>query len=162
MINSLRICQISDVELEDILQTHLVRLIKLMQNTLPLRRGSNRQGSIVPLVAILLPLFIALIAFAVDYGVIVVSRHELQNAADNASIGTLQTLSSSSRGDADLAAFDILSSNLFHGRPVEFDMQQDVQYGTWDADSRTFTQVDRDGNVAATGDTSGDSIPVVV
>ena len=130
-----------------------------MPNQTALKKSSNRKGSIVPLIAILLPVFMALIAFAVDYGVIVVSRHELQNAADNASIGTLQTLSSSHRSEADLAAFDILSSNLLHGRSIEFDMQQDVQYGTWDAESRTFTQIERDGSVAAQGDTSGDTIP---
>jgi len=71
------------------------------------KNSCDRQGSVVPLVALMLPLFIALIAFAVDYGVIVVAQHELQNAADNASIGTLQTLSSSNREDADLAALSV-------------------------------------------------------
>ena len=130
-----------------------------MSNKTTSKTRKNRQGSVVPLVAILLPLFIALIAFAVDYGVIVVSRHDLQNAADAASIGTLQTLNSPNRDEADLAAFEILSASLLHGRSIEFDMQQDVHYGTWDADTRTFTQVDRDGTVAPKGDTSGDTIP---
>ena len=130
-----------------------------MPNKRQIKKNSYRKGSVVPLFAILLPLFIALIAFAVDYGVIVVSRAELQNAADSASIGTLQTLSSSNRDDADLAAFNIISSNLLHGRPIEFDMQQDVEYGNWDADSRTFTLVDREGTVAPKGDTTGDTIP---
>ena len=118
----------------------------------------NRQGAVVPLVALLLPLFIALIAFAVDYGVIIVSRHELQNAADAASIATLQTLVSD-QDDADLAAFETLTANLLNGRSITFDMQQDIHYGTWDSESRVFTQIDRDGTVAPTGDTSGTTIP---
>ena len=122
-------------------------------------KNDCRRGAIIPFVAILLPLFIAFIAFAIDFGVIVISKHQLQNAADSASIGTLQTLVSSHGEEADLAAFDVLSSNLLFGRPIEFDMQQDVQYGTWDADTRTFTQVQRDGTVAAKGDTSGSTIP---
>ena len=129
-----------------------------MSNKITSKPRKNRKGSIVPLTAILLPLFIALIAFAVDYGVIVVSRHDLQNAADAASIGTLQTLTTN-REEADLAAFEILSANLLNNRPIEFDMQQDVHYGTWDSETRTFTQIDRDGTVAAVGDTSGDTIP---
>ena len=129
-----------------------------MSNRITRQNPSNRRGAIVPLVAVLLPVFVALIAFAIDYGVIIVSRHELQNAADSASIATLQTLMKS-HDDADLAAFTTLTANRLHGRSIAFDMQQDVQYGTWDADTRVFTEISRDGTVASTGDTTGDTIP---
>ena len=118
----------------------------------------DRKGSVVVLVAILLPLFIALIAFAVDYGVIVVSRHELQNAADAASISTLETLVRN-HDDADLAAFETLSASRLHGRSITFDMQQDVHYGSWNSETREFTETERNGTVASTGDTTGATIP---
>ena len=121
-------------------------------------KRKNRQGTVVPLIAVMLPLFIALIAFAVDYGVIVISRHELQNAADAASIATLQTLLAN-HDEADLAAYTTLTANLFHGKPIVFDMQLDVHYGTWDSETRQFTQIDRTQTVASTGDTSGSTIP---
>ena len=129
-----------------------------MTNQTTNQRFNSRRGVIVPFIAILLPLFVVLIAFAVDYGSIVVSRHELQNAADNASIGALQTLVSS-HDDADLAAFEILSASLLRGSSITFDMQQDVSYGTWDSDNRVFTEIDREGTVASKGDTSGETIP---
>ena len=129
-----------------------------MTNQTTNRRCNRRRGAIIPFIAILLPLFVVLIAFAIDYGAIVVSRHELQNAADNASLGALQTLVSS-HDDADLAAFEILSASLLRGSSITFDMQQDVHYGTWDSDTRVFTEIDRENTVASKGDTSGDTIP---
>ena len=130
----------------------------MQNNTKNPKHNKSRAGAIVPFVAILLPIFIALIAFAVDYGVIVVARHELQNAADAASIAAIETLFQSPES-ADLAAFETLTANQLHGRPVEFDMRQDVQYGVWDSTARTFTEIPRNGNVAPRGDVSGATIP---
>lgn len=118
----------------------------------------TRTGSIVILVSLLMPLIIALVAFSVDYGVIVVARQELQNAADAAATATLRTLNSDS-DFADLAAFETLTANRLLGNPIDFDMERDVHYGTWDNETMTFTQIPRDGNVSGATDVSGNSIP---
>ena len=118
----------------------------------------NRAGSIVILVSLLIPLVIALVAFAVDYGVIIVARQELQNAADAAATATLQTLNSD-HDSADLAAFETLTANLLLGSPIDFDMERDVHYGSWDADSQTFTPIQRAQSVSGPSDVSGASIP---
>ena len=117
----------------------------------------TRAGSIVILVALLLPMIIALVAFAVDYGVIVVARQELQNAADAAATATLETLASDP-DLADLAAFETITANSLLGSPIDFDMERTVHYGNWDADTMTFVEIPRDGGVSA-ADFSGSSIP---
>ncbi len=49
-------------------------------------RMARRPGAIVPLVAISMPVFLALVAFMVDTGNIVVTMTELQNAADSSAL----------------------------------------------------------------------------
>ena len=118
-----------------------------------------RTGTIVALVALLLPVFIAFIAFAVDYGVILVAKLELQNAADAAAVSTLQALQSSSKQFADQTAFETITHNQMLGAPIEFDMEQSVEYGNWDEDSMSFTPIPRQGSPSSSTDVSGDSIP---
>ena len=117
----------------------------------------TRTGSVVVLITLLIPLIIALVAFAVDYGVIVVARQELQNAADTAATATLSTLQSDSEM-ADLAASEAITGNNLLGSPIDFDMERAVHYGTWDQETQTFTEIPREGSVFAT-DVSGASIP---
>ncbi len=52
----------------------------------------RRTGAVIHLVALMLPIFIAFIAFAVDYGVINLAKHQLQNAADAGADAAIRTL----------------------------------------------------------------------
>ena len=122
------------------------------------RNGRTRNGSIVTLFAVLLPAIIALIAFAVDYGIIVVARQELQNAADAAANAAVHTLRLKP-GSADFAACQAITSNRLLGQPITFDIELDVEYGNWDQDSRQFTLSERDGQVSGPNDVSGRTIP---
>ena len=55
----------------------------MMQNRLP--RG-NRRGAVIPLMAILLVVLLAIVAFVVDLGYILKTRQEMQKAADSAAL----------------------------------------------------------------------------
>lgn len=111
--------------------------------------------------AFLLPVFIAFIAFAVDYGAINVAMHELQNAADAGADGAVRVLIRD-RINADLAAFEAVSGNRLFGKNITFDVRRDVHYGTWEEDTRTFTEIPRENYTPGTGspdDVSGATIP---
>ncbi len=109
----------------------------------------------VPLVAVLLPIFIALVAFAVDYGVISIAKLQLQNAADAGAMAAMMAHADDPKM-ADLAAVETITSNRLFGHEIEFSLEQSVEYGNWDSDSQTFTPIKRIGSVA---DNSGASIP---
>jgi Flp pilus assembly protein TadG len=51
-----------------------------------LRECAVRQGGITPMACLLLPLIIGMVAFAVDMSWLVLTRSELQNAADSAAL----------------------------------------------------------------------------
>jgi len=118
----------------------------------------TRTGSIVTLIALLLPLIIALVAFSVDYGIIVVAKHELQNAADAAATATLETLNIDQKS-ADLAAFETITANHLLGTQLDFNMDLDIHYGTWDDEAREFTVIERTSTPSSPTDVSGSSIP---
>ena len=120
--------------------------------------ANDRPGSIVALVALLLPLLIALVAFAVDYGVIIVADQELQNAADAAASATLRALNSDQKS-GDLAAFETITANEMLGDPIAFDIKRTVHYGTWDRSTSTFTEIERNGSPSNATDVSGSTIP---
>jgi len=124
-------------------------------------RKADRRGAVVHFVAVMMPVFIAFIAFAVDYGVINVAQHQLQNAADAGANGAIQMLTRE-RESADLAAFDAVTSNTLVGENITFDVRRDVSYGNWDTDLQTFVEIPREGYSPGSGnpdDVSGSTIP---
>ena len=117
----------------------------------------NRNGSVVPLIAILLPLFCGLIALAVDYGIISVSREQLQNAGDAGAVAAIESYFQSTEF-GDEAANEVITNNLLGRTKIDFDIGQSIEYGTWDGDSETFTVIPRTSTAGA-NDTTGASIP---
>ena len=116
-----------------------------------------RNGSVVPLIAILLPVFCIFIAFAVDYGVISLSRQQLQNAADAGAVAAIETyFQDIELGDQ--AASDVITNSQLMGSNIDFDIGQSIEYGRWDADTGAFTVITRTSSAGAK-DTSGTSIP---
>ncbi|MDA8563438.1 pilus assembly protein [Mariniblastus sp.] len=122
----------------------------------------NRQGAITYLFAILLPVIIAFIAFAVDYGVINNAKHELQNAADAGASAGIQLLMSDPE-KADRAARDAVTANHLVGEFITFDVRRCVEYGTWDPErTPKFEPIPRTGYTPGSGDpddVSGTTIP---
>jgi len=76
-----------------------------------MRPGSTRvtrRGAVAPLAALLMIAMLAMVAFAVDIGYIVLARSEAQNAADSAAMAGLGKLSDRLRG-----------AKLVNGKPLQ-------------------------------------------
>ncbi len=95
----------------------------------------SRRGNIVVLAAILLVLVFAMVAFAVDIGYICHADAELQRTADACALTAVQHLPDQSA--ASLAAQKIATWNKGTVGP---DIKtSDIEFGTWDRDTATFT-----------------------
>lgn len=130
-----------------------------LQLTIYRESTGQRKGGVVPFIAFLLPVFFIFIALAVDYGGISLAKHQLQNAADAAAMATMQVYMEE-RDQSDEAAFEVITSNRLQGRPIDFDIDQSIEYGTWDPDSSTFAPISRNGRPTTSTDFSGSSIPL--
>lgn len=101
-------------------------------------RNSRRRGAIVVLALILLVVVLAFVAFAVDIGLIVTTKAELQNCADSAAIAGARGLLDSPESAESRAEY-FAERNSSAGEPVEFSPNEDLEFGVWDSTSRTFT-----------------------
>ena len=77
-------------------------------------KKQQRHGAIVPLVAVLLPLFLIMVAFAVDIGVISVAQTQLQNAADAGAVAAL-TAYQRNPANGDQAGLETMNAHNFLG-----------------------------------------------
>lgn len=102
----------------------------------------SRHGAIAVFAAVILVILLAFIAFAVDTGVVAVSRTQLQTAADAAAMAAAQSL-----GLADSqvreAARRVARLNTTSSFTVR---DQDIEFGYWDASKRTFTPTAQQSN----------------
>jgi Flp pilus assembly protein TadG len=105
------------------------------RNSRPARHA--RRGNIVVLTAVLLVVIVGIIAFAVDVGVIAVTRTELQGATDAAALagaaGLIQSV-----GQAQQEGKDFFSKNSAAGGSLS-SSEATVECGVWDTAARTFT-----------------------
>ena len=81
---------------------------------------------------------LGIIAFALDGGIIVLARTQLQVAADSGALAAATCLTNGPTS-ARNAAQTYAQLNSVTGRPVAIDTAQDVQLGTWDKTAKTFT-----------------------
>lgn len=102
----------------------------------PLRRN-RRTGAIIVLTALVMSTMFAMVAFAIDCGVIALARNELQNAAD---AGACAGASALSRGTSTATshAVNTASANRADGHSLSV-LSSDIDIGTWDFYSRSFT-----------------------
>ena len=100
------------------------------------------RGAIVPLVAVLLPVFLALVALAVDIGVISIAKQQLQNAADAGAVAALIAYQRNPN-NGDQAALETMNAQEFLGDNLDFDLVQSVSYGQFNADTNQFTEIPR-------------------
>lgn len=102
------------------------------------KNASLRQrGAIAVWAACCLVVAIAFLAFAVDWGYIVVTESELQNAADAGALSGARALPEG-RPAAITAAQTWAGKNVAAGRSVMTLASEDVEVGLWDADTATF------------------------
>lgn len=116
----------------------------------PLGNASNRRrGATAVLVAVTLPVLIGMATLAVDVGYMHVVGAETQNAADAAAlagISVFTTASGTAEERSELAAQrarDYVGRNV--STPASTDIETNVEFGKWDADTATFIALAGDG-----------------
>ena len=89
------------------------------------------------LAAIILSVMVGMLAFAVDIGYLELSRTQLQAAADSSALAAAASVNLP-RADMEAVAKRFADANVAAGRNVQL-QSGDIEYGTWDAGTRTFT-----------------------
>ena len=103
--------------------------------------------------AILIPAILVLMVMAVDFGTINLARQQLQQAADASAVSTLEVLLRDPNA-ADQAGVETVNNNLLLGDPIPLNAIRSIDYGTWDADTRTFAPLEREGGNPPVGATA--------
>jgi len=107
----------------------------------------KRRGAMIVLAAIGMVMLFALVAFALDVGMIALTSARLQKNADAASLAAAQQLSGTAdpatvRANARAAALAVTIANV-GGNPAHanFDVNQDVAFGqsTWNSSTQKYT-----------------------
>ncbi len=109
----------------------------------PTARSENRRrGHMVVLFAVLLVLALAMLAFAIDTGVMMVAQTELQRSADSAVLAGASILSNEDLTEADVIdeATSFLTANGVASKDLDDDLV--IEFGVWDTDTRTFSTTD--------------------
>ena len=101
------------------------------------KQAPRRRGAIVVLAAFLLVVMVGMIAFALDIGYLGLARTQLQVAADSAALAAAGSSNQSASATVAIAQ-QFANANQAAGRAVELNAS-DVQFGKWDASTRTFT-----------------------
>ena len=96
---------------------------------------SRRNGVIVILTFVLLGVMLAMIAFAVDVGYLMLTRSQLQSAADASALAGASRIG---QGDMLTVAQSVATANAVNTKSVKL-LAADVQTGSWNPDTRTFT-----------------------
>jgi hypothetical protein len=104
-------------------------------------RTKQRKGAIVVLSAVLMVVLLGMVAFSLDIGYIAVVRTQLQAAADSAALAACSTLSTATSADHSPVvskAQEFAGYHVIGGVPLSL-QESDVEFGTWNATSLTFT-----------------------
>ncbi|MBN2295423.1 MAG: VWA domain-containing protein [Pirellulales bacterium] len=115
----------------------------LRQARIP-RKNQSRRGATLVLFAFFLIVILAMVAFAVDLGHVMLVRTQLQVAADAAAMAAAKEMSESPEAVIDKA----LQFGKYHtaaGKSVEIN-PSDVELGVWDSETRRFTPTKEMGN----------------
>jgi Flp pilus assembly protein TadG len=111
-----------------------------MKRSLLKKPKRTRRGIIAVLSAVLLIIMLAMVAFAVDVGYIGMLETQLQTAADSAALAAAGSSNLTQDGMRQVAqAF--AQYHKVAGRTVMLNSADDIQFGTWDPTSKTFSTV---------------------
>ena len=94
--------------------------------------------------ALLLVVMLGMLAFAIDIGYIALARSQLQVAADATALAAAASMNLE-RVEMEAVARRFAGANYVSARPVQLD-SSDIEYGTWDTATRTFTPSSSPGN----------------
>ena len=107
----------------------------------PSRPRRSRRGVSLVYVSIALVALCGLASLAVDVGRVLLVKAELRQAADAAVRHAAHGLAQYDIATARAYAVDCADDNTADGTPVAVHAQQDVDFGTWNASTRRFTQL---------------------
>ena len=110
------------------------------------RRVKNepRRGATIVLIAILIVVLVGMVAFAVDVGYMVLTRTQLQAAADSSAMAAASVMS---EPPADIRAEAKEFAGMHVASAVKVGLKDaDIEFGTWDASVRKFTPTASVGN----------------
>ncbi|HWP40922.1 MAG TPA: TadG family pilus assembly protein [Tepidisphaeraceae bacterium] len=116
----------------------MVRSIGRISTRTARRARFQRAGLSVVYLCVALALLMAFASLAVDWGRVQLTRTELRRAADAAARYAVAGLSSD-LATAQENARSVAASNTADGTPVILDINQDIEFGTWNPNTRTFT-----------------------
>jgi Flp pilus assembly protein TadG len=116
----------------------------MMSRQFSVDESERRRASVLPILAISLVALVSFVALAVDVGMLVISRAQVQNAADLAALTAARSLDGSATNnynqtDATTNAQNILSYNKILGQAIQ-NTQLQLSYGSYDYNqtSQTF------------------------
>jgi hypothetical protein len=100
----------------------------------------SREGTILILAAVLMVMMLAMVAFGLDLGYVNLTRTQLQSAADSAAMASSAVLG---RDDVSIGevAKKYASLHAAGGKSVQL-ADSDIESGTWDVASRTFSPME--------------------
>jgi Flp pilus assembly protein TadG len=100
----------------------------------------TRRGNYMILFAMLLPIMLGFMAFAIDIGRLRVARVQVQGAADAAAMAALAELRAGrGTGDAEAAAFSAANAVRLQGVDSTQPFAVEVTYGDWDYASQSWS-----------------------
>lgn len=120
------------------------RVTSIRQSRRRAGNRSNRRGSVAVLAAIVLIVTIVFLAYAIDFGYIVVTESELQNAADAGATSGAKALSDG-RAAVITAAKAWATKNTAAGKTILV-TDEDVEIGRWDDESAAFSVIPANSN----------------
>ena len=100
---------------------------------------SREEGTVIILAALVFVVAVGFAALAVDVGMLLTARTELQNAMDAAALAGASKLELSDYDGARQLASQFASLNTVLGQPVQVDPNTDVVFGVYDIDAKEFT-----------------------
>ncbi len=104
----------------------------------------SRRGVTLILSVFLLGLVLVMAGFAIDVGYIVLTRTQLQSASDSAAMAAVASMGLT-RGEMVAVADEYAGYHVAAGSPIDLE-SDDVEYGVWDIEARTFTPTAEPGN----------------
>jgi Flp pilus assembly protein TadG len=110
--------------------------------------SKRRKGAALVMVALMLPIIIGMVAFAVDLGLMVVLRSQIQNAVDAGALAASLTLRADANAidDAVAAAEQYVQLNRVGSAVTVPANAIEVEVGDWDDDTKTFTATNFEPN----------------
>ncbi len=106
----------------------------------------RRKAQIVVWAALLLVVVLGIVAFAIDVGYMLLTRGQLQAAVDSSAMAAAATMSRP-KEEFMAEAREFAGYHKAAGADVTLEDDQ-IEYGVWDAETRTFAPTDVPGNAA--------------